>query len=278
MALIGYRERVEQVLSQRPLILGYHGISFSPLRADLQLLQLRPDRFLGQLELLYDAGGTFVTVSELVDRCRARTAPGRLVAVTFDDGFRNNYRTALPLLAKVGAPATIYVATGLLGGRSPWIGEGGDGAMLDETELRALADAGWEIGAHTVNHADLTLLGEDACAREISDSCASLREITGSRIRTFAYPYGAHDSSVESIVRSCGLESAVTTGYHDWRDYALPRAMIGRIDTPLVVLSKLTGKYQQALSRPPASTVRALSKVIRSTIDRSPRAGHKAGL
>jgi peptidoglycan/xylan/chitin deacetylase (PgdA/CDA1 family) len=278
MTLFAYHKRIETILRKRPLILGYHGISRCPLRADLQLLQVPPSRFLSQIELLIDANASFVTVSDLLDRCRDTLASQLLVAITFDDGFRNNYRTAKPLLEKVGAPATCYVASGLLGGRSPWIGADGDGDMLDEQEVRALSDSGWEIGAHTVQHADLTLLDADACAREVKDSSSLLSEITGTPIRTFAYPYGAYNDSVASIVRACGLESAVTTGFGGWEQYALPRAMIGHLDPLPVVLSKLTGRYQQALSRPPVSTLRSLSKVMRSTIDRSPRAGRREGL
>ena len=108
-----------------------------------------------------------------------------MAVVTFDDGMRNNRRVALPILSEYGIPATVYVTIGFISGESPWIGPGGDGAMMSEEELRDLAAAGWELGAHTMTHPDLSTLDYDACLEEIEQSRAELERIAGVGTKTF---------------------------------------------------------------------------------------------
>ena len=97
---------------------------------------------------------------------------------------RNNHAVALPILSEYGIPATVYVTIGFIGGVSPWIGAGGDGAMMREPELRELAAAGWELGAHTMTHPDLSTLDYDACrgrSRSSRDAAGAHRRRGASR-------------------------------------------------------------------------------------------------
>jgi peptidoglycan/xylan/chitin deacetylase (PgdA/CDA1 family) len=248
------------------VVLGYHGVASSRLRDDLSLLQVSPSRFRRQLELLLAAGFSFVTLEELARRADGGAPEPGLAAVTFDDGMRNNHSIALPILSEYGIHATVYVTIGFMGGVSPWVGAGGDGAMLDEPELRELAAAGWEIGAHTMTHPDMSTLDYDACLGEIVDSRDALERMTGASVRTFAYPFGRYGPAAVAAARDAGMIAAVTTGSGTWKPYEITRAMIGAIDPLPVVLLKLTDRYEPLLRSAPARAARRASKGLRQAL------------
>ncbi len=233
------------------------------LRDDLSLLQVSPTRFRAQLELLLDAGFCFVTLAELVRRADGGVPEPGLAAITFDDGMRNNHAVALPILNEYRIPATVYVTIDYIGGDSPWIGAGGDGAMMSEPELRDLAAVGWELGAHTMTHPDLSTLDYDACRKEIEESRDALEHIADIQIQTFAYPFGRYGPEAIAAVRDAGLLAAVTTGSGSWAPYEITRAMIGTIDPLPIVLLKLTDHYEPLLRSTPMRAVRRASKRLR---------------
>ena len=254
---------LRQICRRRAVILGYHGVANCEFRHDRFLLQLAPARFRRQLEMMRRAGFRFVTVAELArETAGGRRAPG-LAAVSFDDGMRNNLTTALPILRELGITATVYVPTGWLGGRSPWIDDRADNAILAAQEVRELAAAGWEIGAHTVTHADLSALDYERSRHEIQQSCDDLFALTGTPVETFAYPFGRYGPTAVAAVRDCGLRAAVTTGARHWEPFELPRAMVGAADPYPIVLLKILDLYEPLLSSPPLRRLRAWSKRIR---------------
>ena len=261
-----------RVRQRRSVVLGYHGVAESRLRDDLSLLQVSPNRFRTQVELLLDAGFHFVTLAELARRAGGNAPEPGLAAVTFDDGMQNNHAIALPILGGYGIPATVYVTVGFIGGESPWISQGGDRAMMSEPELRDLAAAGWELGAHTMTHPDLSALDYDACRREIEDSQQALERIAGVQVETFAYPWGRYGPAALAAVQDAGLLAAVTTGSGSWSRYEMTRAMIGALDPLPVVLLKLSDRYEPLLQSPPMRAARTASKRLRE-LARSRRIG-----
>jgi peptidoglycan/xylan/chitin deacetylase (PgdA/CDA1 family) len=103
--------------------------------------------------------------------------------------------------------------------------------MMNESQVRALSDAGMEIGAHTVTHPILLRLDSNAAAREIAQSRADLEAIVGDRVKTFAYPNGKpgvdYDARHAVQARAAGFTHALTTSWgciHAGSDaYQLPR-------------------------------------------------------
>jgi len=254
---------MERLCRTRSVILGYHGIARSPLWHDLSRLSLSPKRFRTQLEMLMDAGFELVTVAELARLAGGETPPPGYAAISFDDGMRNNLTVALPIMQEYGLRATVYVTIGYLGGTSPWIGPKGDNRMLSEEEVRDLATAGWELGAHTMTHPDLSTLDYDACRREIEDSKTALEEIGGVPVETFAYPFGLYGPMAIAATRDSGLLAAVTTGSGSWAPYELTRAMIGAVDPMPLILLKLADRYEPLLRTPPVRLLRQTSKQVR---------------
>lgn len=230
------------------------------------MLQLAPERFRHQLEEMKEAGFAFVTVAELARRAAGGPPPAGLAAVSFDDGMRNNLTVAAPILRELEVPATVYVPSGWLGGRSPYVGAGGDGAILTGEEVTELSRAGWEIGAHTITHADLEQLSYEECRREIDGCCEALRELTGQPVQTLAYPFGRYGQAAISATRDAGLLAAVTTGSGSWDPFELTRAMIGAADPLPVMWLKLTDRYEPLLASPPMRFVRQASKRARARV------------
>lgn len=209
------------------------------------------------------AGFRFVTLAELARLSDGGVPPPGFAAITFDDGMLNNYDVAFPILEERGIAATVYVTVDFLGRRSPWIGLAGDGEMMSAEHVRALAESGWEIGGHTMSHADLSTLDRSACRAEIADGCEALEQIVGRPVETFAYPFGRYGTAAVEAVRECGLRAAVTTGSGSWDRYEMTRAMVGAIDPLLVVLLKLTDRYEPLLGSPPMRFLRQSSKHVR---------------
>lgn len=267
---------LDRIRRRRSVVLGYHGVSRSRLRDDLSLLQVSPARFRAQLELLSLAGFRFVTLAELARRADGGVPEPGLAAITFDDGMRNNHAVALPILKEYGIPATVYVTIDFIGGESPWIGPGGDGAMMTVPQLRELADAGWELGAHTMTHPDLSTLDYASCRKEIEEGRDELERIAGVSVQTFAYPFGRYGPEALAAVRDAGLRAAVTTGSGSWEPYEITRAMIGSIDPIPVVLLKLTDRYEPLLQLAPMRLVRQASKRARELVRSHPLGGKRS--
>jgi peptidoglycan/xylan/chitin deacetylase (PgdA/CDA1 family) len=211
------------------------------------MLQMPPAKFRSQVELMLSAGFRFITVAELARQAHGGVPPAGLAAVTFDDGMRNVLTTAMPILHELGIPATVYVPTLWIGGRSPWIGPGGDGAIVTAADLQELGSEGWELGSHTRTHADLSRLDYEGCRREIDGSCEVLEQIVGSPVKTLAYPFGRYGRAAVAAARDAGLLAAVATSSGNWHPYEMTRAMLGSADPFPAVLLKLVDRCDSFL-------------------------------
>jgi peptidoglycan/xylan/chitin deacetylase (PgdA/CDA1 family) len=134
-----------------------------------------------------------ITLDQLVTMLeRGRPLLGQLV-ITFDDGYRDNHRVAAPILEQLGLPACFFVTTGFIGSdeASRWDRKAGIASeWMSWDEVLDLHRRGFEIGAHTVSHVDLGVVGGEAARREIVSSKVDLESRLGSPVTLFAYPFG----------------------------------------------------------------------------------------
>lgn len=138
----------------------------------------------------------------VIELAAAREAiPGRAVVLTFDDGWADNHASALPVLAELRLPATIYVPSRLLG--TP--------GYLDRRQLLEMAAEGVTVGAHTRTHCDLRACGDRRLESEVRGSREDLEDLLGQPVVSFAYPAGHHDDRVVAAVAAAGYRHAVTT-------------------------------------------------------------------
>jgi peptidoglycan/xylan/chitin deacetylase (PgdA/CDA1 family) len=136
--------------------------------------------------------------------------PARSVVITIDDGYRDNWTVAWPILRKHGFPATVFLATGYIGKRNEWDphGELAGRPMLTWTEIQEMAAENVSFGAHTVTHPVLSSLQPDAIRSEMRCSRETLSEVLGRCSSTFSYPYGQFDALTAQIAHETGFLGA----------------------------------------------------------------------
>jgi peptidoglycan/xylan/chitin deacetylase (PgdA/CDA1 family) len=199
-------------------------------RAELAGWEYRvtPTAFEDQLLWLRGKGYRFISLAEYVRTLRdeGRVA-GRCAAVTFDDGWRDNYLHAFPVLRRLGIPATFFIVSGEMTG-VPW------SLRMDSAMLREMIEGGMEIGGHSRSHPNLAALPDDALDDEIRGCREDLMAVVGGPIRFFAYPGGRHDRRVINACVRAGYEAACSVlpwGIND-RDslFSLKRDVLGGKD------------------------------------------------
>ncbi|MEV6117209.1 polysaccharide deacetylase family protein [Streptomyces sp. NPDC052109] len=211
-------------------ILMYHSVATAPNDAT-RALSVAPEAFAEQMALIGDLGLTPLTTADLADRWRTgRPLPARPVLVTFDDGYEGVHRHVLPVLAKHGYPATVFVSTGWI--RGAYDTGGGLDTMLDWPQVRRLAAAGVEIGGHSHTHPQLDQLDDGALRRELTHCTEIVADELGARPVSFAYPYGYSSRRVRQAVREHGYGQALAVGNALARrhqgPYALRRVTVRR--------------------------------------------------
>ncbi|HEX5412395.1 MAG TPA: trifunctional glycosyltransferase/class I SAM-dependent methyltransferase/polysaccharide deacetylase [Terriglobia bacterium] len=217
-------------------ILMYHRIA-SHGREELARYRVSPENFERQLAYLKQHGyasigldGWAYALSALDGRL-----PGRLVCLTFDDGYRDFRERAWPLLKHYGFSATVFLPTDFVGGYAEWDRSFGDPAeLMAWDDIRALAKEGVRFGAHGAGHRRLDQLSAADMLAEARLSNEKIAAELGSPASVIAYPYGAHSALVRRAMEACGFGCAVTTdpGLSRLGDhlYGLPRQEISGSD------------------------------------------------
>ncbi|WLW54886.1 polysaccharide deacetylase family protein [Streptomyces sp. YU58] len=220
-----------------PWVAMYHSVG-DPTD-DPYRITVTPERLDAQLRWLRARGLTGVSMAALL-AARARGEGRGLVGLTFDDGYADFTEHALPVLARHGCGATLFVLPGRLGGDNAWDPLGPRKPLLTADGIRRAAAAeGVEIGSHGLTHVDLTKADDTLLRSEVAGSRAVLEELTGAPVEGFCYPYGTVDQRVVDAVReagygyACAIDPGPLNGVH-----ALPRLHIGQNDTAVRLLLK----------------------------------------
>lgn len=295
------RQGIGLLSSQRAtgklLVLTYHRVleQYDPIIDEVDAVQ-----FTQQMETLAEYFNV-VPLAEGIERLQSGTLASGSVCITFDDGYRDNFDVALPILNALNLPATFFVAIGYLGKGIMWndviiesirntslqeldLSEFGFGVtkicsiekrvqlvdnllgewkylpvkerdqlaerlqaiaavtldqriMMTKHEVQELANAGMEIGGHTISHPILTCSNFEQAKREITDCKYELESMLGKQIKFFAYPNGQLEKDYRhehaKLVEEAGYIAALTTndGYvnHDADMYELPRVSIDHV-------------------------------------------------
>lgn len=189
-------------------ILMYHRVSDLP---ENDQLTVGTDLFDSHMACLSADHRVISLADALSELQRPVTSPG--VVITFDDGYRDNFTHALPVLRKYGLPATIFVTSDFCDQsvRHPRYGREQGRLHLDWDEVRALAaEPGITIGSHTLSHPFLTSCPEEQAWEEIVESRARISGKVGRDIDFFCYPAGDYGPREVDFVRAAGYLAAVT--------------------------------------------------------------------
>lgn len=213
-------------------ILMYHEVA--DRRDTRSRLAVSPGSFAAQIAYLHGAGFRTVTFGQAAAALTGagRELPERPVVLTFDDGFADFHREALPLLARYGFTATVFVTTGWIQDAGPHAAGNRPGQMLCWSQIREAAAAGVEIGGHSHTHAQLDQIGESRLQDELAVSKALLEDGLGRAVPSLAYPFGYSSARVRQMVRdsgygyACAVANSVARPAQD--RFTLPRLTVRR--------------------------------------------------
>ncbi|HEY3902892.1 MAG TPA: polysaccharide deacetylase family protein [Streptosporangiaceae bacterium] len=215
-------------------ILMYHEITAEPTSTGR--LAVSPDTFAQQLRFLKAAGYTALTAGQFASSA-GTSLPAKPVVLTFDDGFADFYDNALPLLLRYGFTGTLFVTSGWTGGSGEYLSKHRPPGMLTGAQVREIADAGIEVGAHSVTHPELDQLSAGLLRQELVGAKQALEDLLGAAVPGLAYPFGYSSKAVRDSAAIAGYEYACVVGNRFATTcadrLALPRLTIGRFTRPL---------------------------------------------
>lgn len=177
-------------------------------------LTVDPRAFEAQMAFLAASGRPVIRLEDALPALRgAARLPPRAVAITFDDGFRDNYDFAVPVLERFKMPATFFVVTDHVGTErciERYEGCCEDDRVLSWGQVGEMRARGHAIGGHSRSHRELGHLSEDDVADEVAGCRREIEARTGVAPRLFCYPRGSEGPGVRRQVARAGFEGACT--------------------------------------------------------------------
>lgn len=160
--------------------------------------------FAAQMDYLAQHGYTTVSIDQVAAALRGQTAlPPCPVAITFDDGFKQQYTNALPILQQHNFKATFYLVTNYISMSY---------AFINWADLQALQRGGHWLGSHTAAHTAVGSLSGTELQRQIVAANTKLGNALNVSITTFSYPYGSFSLTAQRLISNSGFTSAVWLG------------------------------------------------------------------
>jgi peptidoglycan/xylan/chitin deacetylase (PgdA/CDA1 family) len=184
----------------------YHYISVPPARADKYRLDLSvaPRHFEAQLAWLRGEGYQTISLSQLVYHLSLGwPLPKKPIILTFDDGYRDAYTNAFPLLRRYGFLGTFFLVTKPI--------DDGNSDYLTWDMVKEMHQAGMDMEPHGYRHYDLKGRGMDFLVYEIVGAKEAIEARTGQQTRFFAYPSGSYDRTTIAVLKSAYFWAALTT-------------------------------------------------------------------
>ena len=199
------------------LVLNYHKIDNKH-----HSLSVLPEDFESQLKYLSEHGYHSISPDELFEGLAGTgTLPENPVLITFDDGYKDNYTTAFPLLKKYGFKATIFAVTSFLGQKSQY---------FTWDQAREMEKEGISIQSHTATHRSMTDLSDEQLRAELVESKKKAEEELGHPVEYMAYPTGTYNLHIAEMVKEAGYKAAFTIKYGNVDEasniYALERVPV----------------------------------------------------
>ncbi|HEA47228.1 MAG TPA: polysaccharide deacetylase family protein [bacterium] len=197
-------------------VLMYHMVS----PGKKEKYRISPEKFASQMEYLSKKGYQTISPDKLLEFVNpaparrsgvkgGRALPEKPVLLTFDDGYKDNFTYAYPILKKYNFKATIFLVTQYMGKKNGWGQE--DEEILSWEEIGEMKKEGFFFGSHTHTHPNLLELSRDKVLSEIRDSKRILEGRLKELIGFFAYPYGKFNSQIEKMVKEAGYLGAFST-------------------------------------------------------------------
>jgi peptidoglycan/xylan/chitin deacetylase (PgdA/CDA1 family) len=242
-------------MSQTIPILMYHSISQPVKNAPFKCLHLPPKRFALQMRLLNLLGYQGLSMDKLTPYLTGEKQ-GKVVGITFDDGYKNNLTHALPILQKYDFSATCYVVTGCVGEYNRWDESKGipKNPLMTLDELKQWVASGMSVGAHTHYHVSLPSVDDNTAWQEIHQSKQFLETHLQQPIEHFCYPYGHFKPQHVEMLKQAGFISSTamyrgrvkvpSSGLNLDERLTLARVTVNNNCYPHIFLMKLLTGYE----------------------------------
>ena len=197
-------------------ILAYHRI----LSETRGMLSVRTTDFDRHIRFFIKNGWECLTLEKLNDQYlkRDHNLDKKIFVITFDDGYRDNYKNAFPILKQYDIKATIFLTVDYIGKHEPFYWDktrfsdiADDDYPLNWDEIYEMKDYGIEFGSHTLTHPELTDIGLDDVREQIYESKKILDRQLSQDTVSFCYPRGSLNNEICQIVKQAGYQLAVVT-------------------------------------------------------------------
>ena len=210
-------------------ILMYHRVVNQVDGSDPSNLCVSTVEFEAQMRFLRDRGYRSISFEELALTTVHGSRPReKRVIITFDDGYRDFYDHALPILRRYQQTATLFLVSSSIGGLNSWDrGQAAVVPLLGMAELNEARKYGIDFGSHSSTHPRLPDLDRRAAEKEILDSKAALERLLGSEVRSFCFPYGQSSPVLSEMVKNAGYVAACGV---EQREHSLFN--LSRVDVP----------------------------------------------
>ena len=256
-------------------VLMYHSISDDPEPglASYYKVSTSPAVFRQHIGFLVEQGYCSIELVKAVELLQqGGPMPEKSVVITFDDGFRNVFTEALPVLREHGFTATVFLPTAFIGSPRRSFK---DRECLTWDEVSDLQKCGINFGSHTVNHPRLMELSWKDIEIEVRQSKAELEQHLGKPISTFAHPYAfpqanlQYTQGIKKLLAESGYVCCATTAIGSMRNgddpFRLKRLPVNSWDDLAFFRAKLEGRYDwlawpQAMIKGFKERVRASTK------------------
>ena len=185
-------------------IITYHNISNN----DSDRWATAPSFFESEMKWLAGQGYKGVSLKDFYKDIEQK----KVFVLTFDDGYRDFFDVAMPILDKLDFKATIFIVSGLIGFISCWRTANLQPPLLKWDEIQEIANAGYEIGSHGVYHSDFFRLSKEKLEQEIAESKKLIEGKTGIPVVSFSYPWNRCNEQILDIVKKAGYKYAAIHG------------------------------------------------------------------
>ena len=213
-----------------------------------------PEVFYRMMRSISDLGKVSHTMTDITWKLNRQSMPENIVAITFDDGYRDNYEHAFPAFLDLGISATFYVIAGLIADKAmtPTRQIYRGLKMMTKGQIVEMSNSGMEIGSHTWSHYPLKHADKKTLRYELETSKKYLEDILSREVSSFCYPNGEvpiNISEVElfDLFEEIGYTSVTTCRWgcitNQSHPLSLERQIIDACDTPEEFRRKLEGKY-----------------------------------
>jgi peptidoglycan/xylan/chitin deacetylase (PgdA/CDA1 family) len=228
----------------------YHQVDLPAARGtQYRSLTVHPQSFARQMRWMHRLGYRGLSMRDLTPYLTGERE-GKVFGITFDDGFRNVYQYALPVLKQAGFTSTNYFVAHQLDGSNVWDADKNmpQTPLMSLAEMREWAAAGQEVGSHTLNHVHLPLLTEEQARAEIIASRLKLSDYVQQEVTAFCYPFGEYSAQHCLMAKEAGYLNATTTerglARADDDFFELPRVGIWRSTNLLKFFQKCLTQYE----------------------------------